>query len=117
MLYSYVYAWLFCNPLSVPSVVHSSSSRTTDVSPSACLKSADDDLKVERKRRQRRKKEEFLQQLKKKQLTYCEDPQTKSSVDKETGIQNEYFLLRGKSQIEKHFMSWSICSKAQGLFQ
>jgi phage-related minor tail protein len=67
----------------VSSSVPSSSTHTTGASPSACLQSADDDLKLERKRRQRQKQEEFLQQLKKKQLT-----QTKSLVDKDTGIQN-----------------------------
>lgn len=69
--------------------VPSSSTHITGASPSACLQSADDDLKLERKRRQRRKQEEFLQQLKKKQLTQCKDLQTKSFVDKDTGIIHE----------------------------
>jgi phage-related minor tail protein len=63
------------------------------VSPSACLHSAADDLKLERKRRQRQKQEEFLQQLKKKQLTLCNDSQTKSLVERETGMQNVYLLM------------------------
>ncbi|XP_023705221.1 uncharacterized protein LOC111863274 isoform X2 [Cryptotermes secundus] len=68
--------------------VPGSSTHTTGASPRACMQSADD-ITLERKRRQRMKRDEFLQQLKEKQLSQSKDLQTKSLVDKDTGIRHK----------------------------
>ena len=77
--------------------VTKSSGLSTDASPTVCLPSSDN-LKVDRNRRKQQEQEQFLEQLKEKQLTNGKDLQSKSSVDKNTGLHYEYFLVRCRWQ-------------------
>jgi hypothetical protein len=64
-----------------------------DASPTVRLPTSDS-LKLDRKRRQQQEPEQFLEQLKEKHLTNGKDPQSKSLVDKYTGVPYEYFLVK-----------------------
>jgi len=70
---------------------------SADASPTVCLPSSDS-LQLDRKRRQQREQEQFVAQLKEKQLTNGKDLQSNSSVDKNTGVHYEYFLVRCRWQ-------------------
>ena len=79
-----------------PSVTNSGR-LSTDASPNVRLPSSDN-LQLDRKRRQQREQEQFAEQLKEKRLTNGKDLQSKSSMDKNTGVHYEYFLVRCRWQ-------------------
>lgn len=85
--------------------VPTSGRHLTDTSPTACLQTTNDNLKLERKRRQRQKQEEFLQQLIQKQTTNSKDLQIKLLLEKNASRLYITGTSQCKGQIGKCFLS------------
>ena len=95
-----IYEWVLSNSVCMFHSVSNSSRISTDASPTVCLPSSDD-LKLDRKRRQQLEQDQFVEQLKEKQLTNGRDLQSKSLLDKNTGVHNEYLLVRCRWKYKK----------------